>query len=133
MQEASPRIVAVRRMREDGRCEDSSGQDQGSGRRLVTTWAVLVAAGRGDRLGAGRPKAFVRLGDLPLLAESLRRLDESDAVDGVVLVVPPEWEQPAILLAEELGASKVAACVPAARRARSRCVSAWPRCPTTPL
>ena len=25
--------------------------------------------------------------------------------------MPPEWEQPAILLAEELGASKVAACV----------------------
>jgi 2-C-methyl-D-erythritol 4-phosphate cytidylyltransferase len=77
----------------------------------VTTWAVLVAAGRGDRLGAGRPKAFVRLGGLPLLAESLRRLDECDRIDGVVLVVPPEWEQPAILLAEELGASKVAACV----------------------
>ena len=77
----------------------------------MTTWAVLVAAGRGDRLGAGRPKAFVRLGELPLLAESLRRLDESDAVDGVVLVVPADWEQPAILLAEELGASKVAACV----------------------
>jgi 2-C-methyl-D-erythritol 4-phosphate cytidylyltransferase len=78
----------------------------------VSTWAVLVAAGRGDRLGAERPKAFVRLGDLPLLAESLRRLDRCDRIDGVVLVVPPEWEQPAILLAEELGASKVAACVP---------------------
>jgi 2-C-methyl-D-erythritol 4-phosphate cytidylyltransferase len=77
----------------------------------VSTWAVLVAAGRGDRLGAERPKAFVRLGDLPLLAESLRRLDRCDLIDGVVLVVPPEWEQPAILLAEELGASKVAACV----------------------
>ena len=77
----------------------------------MSTWAVLVAAGRGDRLGAERPKAFVRLGDLPLLAESLRRLDRCDPIDGVVLVVPPEWEQPAILLAEELGASKVAACV----------------------
>ena len=77
----------------------------------MTTWAVLVAAGRGDRLGAGRPKAFVRLGELPLLAESLRRLDDCDQVDGVVVVAPAEWEQPAILLAEELGVSKVAACV----------------------
>ena len=74
----------------------------------MSVWAVLVAAGRGDRLGAEWPKAFVRLGDLPLLAESLRRLDRCDLIDGVVLVVPPEWEQPAILLAEELGASKVA-------------------------
>ena len=75
------------------------------------TWAVLVAAGRGERLGEDRPKAFVRLGDLPLLAEPLRRLDESDWIDAVVLVAPPEWEEPAILLAEELGASKVTACV----------------------
>jgi 2-C-methyl-D-erythritol 4-phosphate cytidylyltransferase len=77
----------------------------------MSVWAVLVAAGRGERLGADRPKAFVRLGGLPLLAEPLRRLDESEWVDGVVLVAPPEWEEPAILLAEEIGASKVAACV----------------------
>ena len=77
----------------------------------MTTWAVLVAAGRGDRLGADRPKVFVRLGGLPLLAESLRRLDDCAWVDGVVLVAPAEWEEPAILLAEELGVSKVATCV----------------------
>jgi 2-C-methyl-D-erythritol 4-phosphate cytidylyltransferase len=74
-------------------------------------WAVLVAAGRGERLGEDRPKAFVRLGDLPMLAEPLRRLDESEWIDAVVVVAPPEWEEPAILLAEEVGASKVTACV----------------------
>ena len=74
-------------------------------------WAVLVAAGRGERLGEDRPKAFVALGGLPLLAEPLRRLDECELVDAVVVVAPPEWEEPAILLAEELGASKVSACV----------------------
>jgi 2-C-methyl-D-erythritol 4-phosphate cytidylyltransferase len=77
----------------------------------LSTWAVLVAAGRGERLGEDRPKAFVRLGDLPLLAEPLRRLDESEWIDHVVVVAPPEWEEPAILLAEEIGASKVTACV----------------------
>jgi 2-C-methyl-D-erythritol 4-phosphate cytidylyltransferase len=74
-------------------------------------WAVLVAAGRGERLGEGRPKAFARLGELPLLAEPLRRLDESEWIDAVVLVAPPDWEEPAILLAEEIGASKVSSCV----------------------
>jgi len=78
----------------------------------VTVWAVLVAAGRGERLGADRPKAFARLGDLPLLAESLRRLDDSPSIDGIVIVAPSGWEEPAILLAEEIGASKVTACVP---------------------
>src|SRR3569623_2492533 len=77
----------------------------------MSVWAVLGAAGRGERLGEDRPKAFVRLGDLPMLAEPLRRLDESEWVDAVVVVAPPEWEEPAILLAEEIGASKVTACV----------------------
>jgi 2-C-methyl-D-erythritol 4-phosphate cytidylyltransferase len=72
---------------------------------------VLVAAGRGERLGADRPKAFVRLGELPLLAEPLRRLDNSDWIDAIVVAAPPEWEEPAILLAEEIGADKVRAVV----------------------
>jgi 2-C-methyl-D-erythritol 4-phosphate cytidylyltransferase len=75
-------------------------------------WAVLVAAGRGERLGEGRPKAFARLGELPLLAEPLRRLEQCEWVDAIVVVAPPEWEEPAILLAEEVGAAKVTACVP---------------------
>jgi 2-C-methyl-D-erythritol 4-phosphate cytidylyltransferase len=79
---------------------------------LSGVWAVLVAAGRGERLGEDRPKAFARLGGLPLLAEPLRRLDESEWIEAIVLVAPPGWEEPAILLAEEIGASKVSACVP---------------------
>ena len=77
----------------------------------MSVWAILVAAGRGERLGLDQPKAFVKLGELPLLAESLRRLDESEWVDAVVVVAPPGWEEPAILLAEELGCEKVRACV----------------------
>jgi len=78
----------------------------------VSVWAILVAAGRGERLGSDQPKAFVKLGGLPLLAEPLRRLDDSEWVDAVVVVAPPGWEEPAILLAEELGAGKVRASVP---------------------
>ena len=82
-----------------------------SSARGGNVWAVLAAAGAGERLGGERPKAFAKLGDLPLVAESLRRLDESSWVDGIVVAVPPGWEEPTILLAEELGAGKVAACV----------------------
>jgi 2-C-methyl-D-erythritol 4-phosphate cytidylyltransferase len=78
----------------------------------LTTWAVLAAAGSGERLGSDRPKAFARLGELPLLAESLRRLDDSEWLDAIVVVAPPGWEEPAILLAEELGAGKVTSVVP---------------------
>ena len=77
----------------------------------MSVWAILVAAGRGERLGLDRPKAFARLGEEPLLAEPLRRLDASPWVDAIVLVAPSGWEEPAILLAEEEGCDKVRACV----------------------
>jgi 2-C-methyl-D-erythritol 4-phosphate cytidylyltransferase len=77
----------------------------------LSVWAILVAAGSGDRLGADRPKAFVRLGERVLLAEPLERLESSGWIDAIVVVAPTEWEEPAILLAEELGAGKVNAVV----------------------
>ena len=80
-------------------------------RSTQATWAILVAAGTGERLGSDRPKAFAALAGRPLLAESLERLDASDWVDAIVVAAPPEWEEPAILLAEELVASKVTSVV----------------------
>jgi 2-C-methyl-D-erythritol 4-phosphate cytidylyltransferase len=78
---------------------------------MAGVWAVLVAAGRGERLGLGQPKAFAKLAGRPLLAESLVRLDASEWVDSIVIVAPPDWEEPAILLAEEVGVGKARACV----------------------
>ena len=78
---------------------------------MSATWALIVAAGRGDRLGLDRPKAFAKLKGRPLLAESLERLEASEWVDAIVVVAPEEWEEPSILLAEEIGAAKVTACV----------------------
>ena len=77
----------------------------------MSVWAVLAAAGRGERLGSDRPKAFARLGDRPLLGESLERLEGSEWIDFIVIAAPAEWEEPAILLAEELGAGKVSSVV----------------------
>jgi 2-C-methyl-D-erythritol 4-phosphate cytidylyltransferase len=77
----------------------------------MSVWALLVAAGTGERLGEERPKAFVRLGELPLLAEPLRRLENSGWIDAIVIAAPAGWEEPAILLAEELSATKVVSVV----------------------
>jgi 2-C-methyl-D-erythritol 4-phosphate cytidylyltransferase len=82
----------------------------------LSVWAILVAAGRGERLGLDQPKAFAPLAGEPLLAEPLRRLDDSEWVDAIVVVAPPGWEEPVILLAEELGCDKVSACVPGGER-----------------
>lgn len=77
----------------------------------MSVWAVLVAAGRGERLGGDRPKAFAGLGGRPLLAESLERLERSEWIEAIVVVACEGWEEPSILLAEELGAGKVRAAV----------------------
>jgi 2-C-methyl-D-erythritol 4-phosphate cytidylyltransferase / 2-C-methyl-D-erythritol 2,4-cyclodiphosphate synthase len=79
---------------------------------MSSTWAIVVAGGDGSRLGADRPKAFVKLGGRTLLAHSIDLLEDHPAVDRMVLVVPAEWEEPATLLADELAAGKVAAAVP---------------------
>ncbi|HET6642087.1 MAG TPA: 2-C-methyl-D-erythritol 4-phosphate cytidylyltransferase [Gaiellaceae bacterium] len=78
----------------------------------MSVWAVIVAAGRGERLGLDRPKAFAKLGGRPMLAESLERLEASEWIDSIVVAAPPDWEEPVILLAEELGCGKVGAVVP---------------------
>jgi 2-C-methyl-D-erythritol 4-phosphate cytidylyltransferase len=83
----------------------------GSGVGGDGAWALIVAAGTGARLGIDRPKAFAQLRGRPLLAESLDRLDRCPVVDAIVVAAPAGWEEPAILLSEELAATKVVACV----------------------
>ena len=77
----------------------------------MSVWVVLAAAGRGERLDADRPKVFAPLRGRPLLAESLERLEASGWVESIVVVAPPDWEEPVILLVEELGCGKVVASV----------------------
>ncbi|MDT5097199.1 MAG: 2-C-methyl-D-erythritol 4-phosphate cytidylyltransferase [Mycobacterium sp.] len=55
----------------------------------MSTVAVVPAAGSGERLGAGAPKAFVNLGGRPMLEYVLSGLRDSGVVDSVVVAVPP--------------------------------------------
>jgi 2-C-methyl-D-erythritol 4-phosphate cytidylyltransferase len=49
--------------------------------------AILVAAGRGERMGADRPKAFLDLGGQPLLLRAALAFDEAPSVERLVAVV----------------------------------------------
>jgi 2-C-methyl-D-erythritol 4-phosphate cytidylyltransferase len=64
----------------------------------MTTVAVIPAAGSGERLGAGRPKAFVQLGGRTLLERTLAGLRDSGAVDAVVVAVPADRTDEAKLI-----------------------------------
>ncbi len=50
---------------------------------------VVAAAGSGERLGAGGPKAFVPLAGRPMVEWSLRAFAGCEGVAAVVLAVPP--------------------------------------------
>ncbi|MBI4495541.1 MAG: 2-C-methyl-D-erythritol 4-phosphate cytidylyltransferase [Deltaproteobacteria bacterium] len=51
--------------------------------------AVLIpAAGRGRRMGGERPKAFLPLGGIPILARTLRKFEACALVEEIFLLVP---------------------------------------------
>src|SRR5439155_25777615 len=50
--------------------------------------ALVPAAGRGERLGFGVPKALVPVGGEPLLVHAVRGLHSSGRIDRVVVAAP---------------------------------------------
>jgi 2-C-methyl-D-erythritol 4-phosphate cytidylyltransferase len=82
----------------------------------MDTLAILVAAGRGERMGldAARPKAFLALGGEPMLLRAARAFEAAASVDAVVAVVPAgELETARAMLA---GLGKLRGVVPGGAR-----------------
>lgn len=52
--------------------------------------AILVAAGRGERMGATRPKAFLMLAGQPLLVRAAQAFEAARSIVTMVAVVPEE-------------------------------------------
>ena len=50
--------------------------------------ALVVAAGRGERLGSAGPKALVELAGRPMLAWSLDALRASAGIERIVVALP---------------------------------------------
>ena len=57
--------------------------------------ALIVAAGSGERLGAGRPKALVELAGQPMLHWSLQALGATEEIERIVVALPAGAELPA--------------------------------------
>jgi 2-C-methyl-D-erythritol 4-phosphate cytidylyltransferase len=88
--------------------------------RVLETWVIVVAAGAGERLGSDRPKAFVKFGERTLVAACLETFEDHDGIDGIVVAVPEGFETDMSLIADDIGAGKIAAAVPGgASRAES--------------
>jgi 2-C-methyl-D-erythritol 4-phosphate cytidylyltransferase len=73
--------------------------------------AIIVAAGKSERMGGGVDKAFLSLGSRPVLAYSLRVMEQCTDVDEVILVVRKDQIIAANGLVQLFGCKKVAKVV----------------------
>ena len=66
----------------------------------MTVAVVLVAAGRGERLGAGVPKAFALVSGQTLLEHSIRRIFDLSAINQIIIAAPSSHHDEALRLAQ---------------------------------
>jgi 2-C-methyl-D-erythritol 4-phosphate cytidylyltransferase len=81
--------------------------------------ALVVAAGRGERLGSAGPKALVELGGRPMLDWSIAALREVPALTAIVVALPAGAQTPAGCVGVpggEVRSASVAAALAAAPR-----------------
>ncbi len=83
--------------------------------------ALIVAAGSGERLGAGRPKALVELAGRPLVAWSIDALAQVAGIEQIVVALPAGATLPPMVGAVEgaAGAPRIVAVEGGATRSES--------------
>jgi 2-C-methyl-D-erythritol 4-phosphate cytidylyltransferase len=64
--------------------------------------ALIVAAGKGTRMGSNVDKLFLELNGSPIVAHTWRRCEETDCVDNIVVVVREGMQNAFTALAEGL-------------------------------
>jgi len=73
--------------------------------------AIVVAAGRSQRMGANTDKAFLSLGAKPVIAWSLLAFERCHEIDRIILVVRKDQAIAAKTLAQMFGISKLQSVV----------------------
>jgi 2-C-methyl-D-erythritol 4-phosphate cytidylyltransferase len=64
--------------------------------------AIVLAAGAGRRLGSEIPKAFLTIGDRPMLSVAVGAAAASPAIDAVIVTAPIGYEEAAAICLEGL-------------------------------
>jgi 2-C-methyl-D-erythritol 4-phosphate cytidylyltransferase len=78
----------------------------------VTTSALIVAAGKGTRMGPNVDKLFLELNGCPVVAHTWRRFDQADCVDELIFVVRDGMQTAFDELAQKYGFKKPYRLVP---------------------
>lgn len=70
------------------------------------TSAIIVAAGKGTRMGANIDKLFLELAGRPVIAHTWQRFNDADCIDEIILVVRDGMQGAFSELAEQYGLKK---------------------------
>lgn len=73
--------------------------------------AIIVAAGKSERMGGGADKAFLNLGSKPVVAWSLLAFEKNADIDSIILVVRKDQVTAAKAVARMFGISKLSKIV----------------------
>lgn len=73
---------------------------------------VMVAAGKGTRMGANIDKLFLEVAGRPIVEHTWRRLDAAEAVDEIVVVVRDGMQGEFEKMAADIGVTKPWRCAP---------------------
>jgi len=73
--------------------------------------AIVVAAGKGTRLGGNRPKQFLELGGIPVIIHTLRQFERCPEINEIVIVLPAGETDAFLSFAHEFGLPKVTRAV----------------------
>ena len=73
--------------------------------------AIVVAAGKGTRLGGNRPKQFLELGGIPIIIHTLRQFERCQEINEIIAVLPAEETAGFQSLAQEFGLQKLSRTV----------------------
>jgi len=80
------------------------------------TTAIIVTAGKSERMGAGTDKAFLSLVNKPVVAWSLMAFEKCPDVDRIVLVVRKDQQLAAKAVCQMFGISKISRIVAGGNR-----------------
>jgi len=74
--------------------------------------AIIAAAGSGSRMASGRPKQFLELSGTPIIFHTLRRFEECESIDEIIVVLPAEESAGFVSAAGKFGLRKLSKVVP---------------------
>lgn len=77
--------------------------------------AIIVAGGKGRRMGGNIPKQFIKLNKVPIIIWTLSPFEKSRKIDNIILVLPKKWKKKGEELLKKYRIKKVIGIVNAGR------------------